>query len=308
MTRPTLTYRLPLIAAAVVAALWAGHARADDSASDKAIEPAISRPSEERRLAFDGPGVVSEVTVKEGDAVKAGQVVSKQDDAQEQVALRSLQLLADSTAEIDYEKVDQADKQEIYNRKLKLFNEEGHNASQSEVDEARLGVELAKAQVIVAEQKHSTAVLDAQKQKIKVEHMQLKSPVDGVVQAINTHVGEMADPQNKDGALIVVKNDPLWVEIHPAADRALKLQMGQALQVRYVAAFGFEPFPWQPARVIYFAPKADAGSKTELVRLELANPTGQKSGLSMEVRLPANVVPVAAGAPTGTPGLPPLPN
>jgi RND family efflux transporter MFP subunit len=314
MSQKTTSNRLPVAAAAAVlaAALSVLPARgADDAAADRAIEPAISRPSEERKIAFAAPGLISDVAVKEGDAVKAGQVLAQQDDAEEQVALRSLQLDADSMAEIDYEKKDEEDKQVIYDRKLQLFNDEGHAASQSEVDEARLGVELAKAQILVAEEKHSKAVLDAQRQKIKVEHMQVKSPVDGVVQTINTRAGEMADPQSKDGVMVVVKNDPLWVEIHPAADRALKLQMGQELQVRYAAPFGVEPLPWQSARVIYFAPKADAGSKTELVRLELPNPAGQRSGLSMEVRLPANVAAVATGspaAPSDGPELPPVSN
>jgi len=313
MSQVTMPNRLPAVAAAVLAAAMSVlPARgADDASADRAIEPAISRPSEERKIAFAAPGLISDVAVKEGDAVKAGQVLAQQDDAEEQVALRSLQLDADSTAEIDYEKKDEEDKQVIYDRKFKLFNDEGHAASQSEVDEARLGVELAKAQILVAEEKHSKAVLDAQRQKIKVEHMQVKSPVDGVVQTINTRAGEMADPQSKDGVMVVVKNDPLWVEIHPSADRALKLQMGQELQVRYSAPFGAEPLPWQTARVIYFAPKADAGSKTELVRLELPNPTGQRSGLSMEVRLPANVAAVAAGSPrdpSDGPALPPVSN
>ncbi len=307
MTRRMLTTRLSAAALVAACALSAGRAGADDtSIAEKAIEPAVSRPSEERRLAFYGPGVVSDLLVKEGDAVSAGQVISKQDDSEEQVALRSLQLDADNMAEIDYEKLDKKDKEVKLTRKQALFDRPGHDASQSELDEAKLAVDLANAQILVAEQKHSKAVLDAQRQKIKVDHMQLKSTVDGVVQVINIHPGEMADPQNKEGAIVVVKNDPLWVEIHPSADKALKLKMGQELQVRYAAAFGSDVFPWQSAKVIFFAPKADAGSKTELVRLELPNPTGQKSGLAMEVRLPTDVSPVAAGAPTGNPSLPPL--
>lgn len=315
MTRKTLTQSL--FAAAVAAgiattAVWHGSpvraAGSDDAVTtEQLIEPAVSRPSEERRLAFYGPGVVAEVHVKEGDPVKEGQVLAKQDDKDELVALEKAKQDAASTAEVDYERLDKKDKEVQLERKLKLFNN-GRNAAQSEVDQARLAVQLADAQIKVAEQKRSDAGLDAQRQTIKVDHMQLRSTVDGIVQSVNTHPGEMADPQNKEGALVVVKNDPLWVEIHPAADKALKLQMGQELQVRYQAAFGSEPFPWQTAKVIYFAPKADAGSKTELVRLELANPSGQKSGLSMEVRLPASVTSGEKKQPStpNGPALPPL--
>ena len=302
MSQKTLPNPWSVAAAVLTVAVAVLPARGDDAGSDKAIEPAISRPSEERKIAFAAPGLISDVAVKEGDVIKVGQVLAQQDDEEEQAALRSLQLDADNMAEIDYEKIDLKDKQVIYDRKFKLFNDEGHAASQSEVDEARLAVELAKAQIMVAEEKHSKAVLDAQRQKIKVEHMQVKSPIDGSVQAINLQAGEMADPSSKDGVMVLVKNDPLWVEIHPSADRALKLKRGQELQVRYEAAFGTEQSAWQTARVIYFAPKADAASKTELVRLELPNPSGQPSGLPMEVRLPPGVSAVAAAAPARTPG------
>ena len=282
MTRPTMTRRLPVAAALIAAAaavpmmLRAAPPAAlpggTSGGSPGAVEPAYTRPSLELKLAFAGPGLVSDAMVKEGDPVKADQLLAKQDDRGAQVTLRELEGDADSMAEIEYEKADQADKQVIYDRKMMLHNQDGVNASQSEVDEAKLAVALAHAQIQVAEQKHDKAVLQAQEQKIKVEQMQMRSPIDGTVAAINTHAGEMADPANKDGSITVVKNDPLWVVIHPSTDRALKLSVGQELQVRYAAPFGVEPMPWQPARVIYFAPKADAASKTEEVRLELANP------------------------------------
>ena len=313
MMPTSLKTRFPA-AVAVAAALSVAvlSARADDPtpSPDAAIEPAISHPSLELKLAFAAPGLVSDVAAREGDHVKAGQPLAQQDDREEQVALRSLELDANSTtAEIEYERADAKDKQVILERKQRLFNEDGHNASQSELDEAALAVELAKAQIAVAELKHNKAVMDAQKQKIKVELMQMRSPIDGVVETVISHAGEMADPANKDGSIVVVKNDPLWVEIHPATDRALKLAMGQELQVRYAAPPGERPTAWQPAKVIYFAPRADAGSKTELVRLELPNPQGQRSGLSMEVRLPANVAAVAASTPADQgPALPPAGN
>ncbi len=63
---------------------------------------------------------------------------------------------------------------------------------------------------------------------MKVERMQVKCPVDGVVQTGgDTTAGEMADPARaRTGRMVVVKNDPLWVEMHPSADRALKLHAG----------------------------------------------------------------------------------
>ena len=304
---------LAVVALAVAGLGFAAGSRADSTTGpdDKAIEPAISRPAEEEKPAFAAPGVVAEVMVKEGDHVRAGQVIAKQDDAEELLALASLQSDADNMAEIDYEQVDKENKEQDYKRKKDLYDQPGHNAALSEVDQARLAVRLAEAQIIVAQQKHDKAGIDVKKERVKIDRMQLRSKVDGVVAKVVTHAGEMADPASKDGAITIVANDPLWVEMHPSTDRALKLQLGQDLQARYAAPPGEQPGPWQSAKIIYFAPQADASSKTELVRLELPNPDGQWSGLAMEVRLPANVAAVAAGGTAGpgtAPGLPPLSN
>ncbi len=309
-TRPLVVVTAAAVLATAVLASPADDARrpappaappeGTSAAVDPSIEPAISHPCLESNLKFPVPGIVAEVTVKEGDHVSADQLLAKQEDREEQVALREMELDANSTAEIDYEKVDAAHKAVVYKVKQDLLTKDA--ASQSEVDEAQLAVELSKAQIAVAELKHDKLVLDAQKQKIKVERMALRSTLDGVVERITDHPGEMADPQAKDGVIVVVKNDPLWVEIHPSADRAQKLAVGEPLQVRYAAPAGEQPGPWLAAKVIYFAPQADASSKTELVRLELPNPTGQRSGLAMEARLPADVAAVAVAPAAGDPG------
>ena len=306
---PNLSRGRLAIAAAVVAAVGAGltlSAVAEDRASSAeppaTIEPAFSRPCEEAKLAFPAPGVVSEVLVREGDVVKAGQVLMRQDDAQEQQALHSDEAEAKSTAEIVYEQANVKLKAAQYKRKKEGFDQ-GQIVTLPEVEEAEDALGLAEAQVAVSELHHAQKNFDFERQKDKVAKMQRTAPFDGIVQRINTHVGEMADPQNKDGALIVVKNDPLYVEVHPSTDRAAKLTLGQELQVRYTAPAGEPANPWMTAKIWFFAPQADAGSKTERVQLSLPNPTGLRSGLAMEVKLP--------GAGTAAPsagGLPPLSN
>ena len=319
MNRKPLPLGRAIVVAAAVLSMSAAVRSADlgrlpSTGMDKSVEPAISRPSDEAKPTFAAPGLVAEVLVKEGDVVKVGQVLSKQDDRIEAVALASAKMDAESTAEIDYEKADVTLKELQYKRKLDLYNEPGHPIALTEVEEAKNALDLARAQVTVAQLHHDQKGMDAQKQGLKVELMQLRSPIDGVVQKINAHAGEMSDPQSKDGALVVVKNDPLWVEMNIAAARAEKLSIGQELQVRYKALPGEAVNPWMTGKINYFPPHADAASGTELVRLTLANPSGQRSGLAMEVRLPENAATVATdkgGTPAlanGQPGLPPLSN
>src|SRR5689334_5963631 len=47
----------------------------------------FTKPSEQRGLGFNGPGVVSKVYVKEGDSVKKGQLLAEQDSRAERADL-----------------------------------------------------------------------------------------------------------------------------------------------------------------------------------------------------------------------------
>jgi RND family efflux transporter MFP subunit len=262
------------------------------------IVDANTRPAtdHEIKVTFAIPGLVSDVYVNEGDHVKAGQVLAKQDDRQDVAELQSLQMEADSTAEIDNYVVDQKIKQVQLDRMIKL--QKGNDAAPSEVEAAQLDVELAATQVALTKLKHEQKKLEAEKQKIKVELMQLTSPIDGIVEKRNINPGEIAsaDPQNHDGSLVIVQNDPLWVEMSLPTAAAMQLQMGQVLPVKY--AWDTD---WQSAKIIYFAPHADAKSDTQVVRMVLENPSGARSGVHMDVKLPDKVAALAAADAAGNP-------
>jgi len=278
----TIRFLRTLTASAAIALLSAAALAAEPPTA-----PAISRPSRESKLSFQVPGVVKDVPVNEGDRVTIGQVLAQQDDREDEQTYKSLKLEADSVAKIDYSTVDRDVKAVQYGRKQRLLKD--HNASESEVEEAKLAVDLANTQITLAQLEHDQKGFDARKQEIKLELMKLKSPIDGFVQKINIGSGEMADPQNREGAIVVVKNDPLWVEMNIDTAQAVQLQLQQTLEVRYEG----EP-QWQKAKIIFFAPHADAASGTELVRLEMPNPTGQRSGLHMQVKLPEKIAAASA--------------
>jgi multidrug efflux pump subunit AcrA (membrane-fusion protein) len=246
----------------------------------------ITRPSEENKLAFAAPGIVSDVSVKEGDAVDVKQVLASEDSRQDELALKSLQSDANSMDKITYSEADYALKVVKAKRTHELFDKQA--ASISEVEEADLAVKLAQAQINLARQEHEKAGFDADKQAVKVEQMTMRSPIKGIVEKINIGHGEMADPQSRDGAIVVGQWDPLWLEVHLPSSQAAQLKMNQDLAVKYDGG------DWQTARIIYFE-KVDAASDTEMVRMELANPGNTRPpGLHMQVKLPDNVTAVAA--------------
>jgi multidrug resistance efflux pump len=160
-------------------------------------------------------------------------------------------------------------------------------ASQEELREAQLAAALAEIKVQQAQQEQQQKKLQADRQKIKVDLMHLKSPIDGLVEKLNLGLGEVVDP-NKPSCT-VVKNDPLWVEIHLPSRQAAELGMGDTLPVQEDGKK-----LWADAKVIFLSPVADAASGTRLVRLAMPNPTGVPSGLQVSVKLPEKLLSASA--------------
>ena len=264
----------------VLAVNWV--ARADEpaaTATASTMATGITRPSDERELKFAAPGILAEVDIKDGDIIKAHQVLAKQDSRQDEQQYLSDKREADSNEKIEYSKADLASKEVDLKRKQELFKDKA--ASLTEVEQADLAVKLAEAQVKLAIMEHDQKGFEAEKERIKIEQMSLFSPIDGIVEKLNVHAGEMGDPQARDGAVIIGQWNPLWLEMHLPSAQASKLKMFQELQVKYADG------KWLSAKIIFFE-KVDAASDTQLVRMELVNPENINPGLHMQVKLPAD--------------------
>jgi multidrug efflux pump subunit AcrA (membrane-fusion protein) len=238
----------------------------------------VSRPSQELKLAFPLPGVISDVLVKQGDVVKKDQVLANQDNQQDTITLASDEAEVLSTDEIEYSKADLA--QKVIERDQKKTMYDQRVATKTEWQEAELAVQLSDARVKLAVVEHQKKVFERDKQKDKLEKEKLKSPINGVVKKLNIGPGEMADPQNREGSIVVAQWDPMWLEANPPTAEAKNLQLGQVLDV----TFEGEKKPRQAT--IVFLDQYDFGSESRLVRLEMKNPTLQPPGLRVTITLP----------------------
>ncbi len=255
-----------------------GTARAQ--ASSSGVEQTAlgkTEPSARRQLSFNGPGVILDVAVKEGDHVKEGQLLMSEDARMEEKLLEAMKLESDSVLPVEFATTDLAYKQ----NKLSRVENMAKNAvaSNEELQEAKLDVALAEIKVKQASQEQKQKKLQADRQAIKVELMKLKSPIAGIVEKLDLGAGEVVDP-NKPSCT-VVQNDPLWVEVHVPSLLARQVSVGDAMSVQNEGEKA-----WESAKVIFLAPVADAASGTRMVRLELANPTGRPSGMQVTVKLP----------------------
>jgi RND family efflux transporter MFP subunit len=264
--------------------------RAQDAGGQVSLsEKSFTKPSEERDLDFSAPGLVAKVSVKEGDTVSEGQVLAVQDTSVEAANKRMYDIEAQSAVEEEYAKKDLELKKVKHERMVKLFNLK--NTTELEVREAQLEVERADASVKLATQKREIAAAQAATEQAKIDLKQIKSPINGVIEKLDTHVGEVATNQADRPAFKVIRNDPLWVDAHLPAAAAARLKKDQTIQVRYVAED-----KWSPAKVLHLQPKVRSGSQTRMVRLELPNPEDRPAGLEVYVKLPDGSV---AGADAG---------
>jgi RND family efflux transporter MFP subunit len=247
--------------------------------------PGVTKPSESRDISFNGPGVVSLLSVKEGDAVQAGQSLIDQDDSVEEANLAAVLVDATSDVQVDAAKAKLAYAEEEQRRKQRLSDE--HAIGESELEEAKLDVIMAQKQVELAEQEKHQKALEANEDKAKISLKHLVSPITGSVLKINTHVGET--PAADKPVLTVVRNDPLWVETDLPTQQVKQVKLGQTMDVRYGGDQN-----WQSASVIFIAPEADARSDTQKIRMELGNPTHRDSGLQVEVKVPDNLASASA--------------
>lgn len=242
---------------------------------------AYTQPSETARLVFRDMGVVGKVLVRDGDLIKKDQLLTKLDDDVEQKQLQQLKLEAESTSRIEAAQAELELRTSEYERMSSA--EKGYSVKERE--EARLRKIGAEKQLKIAQEEHQIAQIKFEAETARVEKMRILAPFDGIVQKIVLKAGEGADPRAEQGAIIVVKNDPLWVEVNGLLTRDVaRMKTGDVIQVRYEDDAASAT--WQDGKIIYINPVADATSKTQMIRLELSNKAGRASGLHMEVKLP----------------------
>jgi RND family efflux transporter MFP subunit len=239
---------------------------------------AISNPSADVTLSFVQPGCIAKVYFKEGDPVKAGQVLVQQDDAVEQAQLAQLEAASQDTTQIE------ASEAALAQRRVDLKKLETaaarKAATELEVEHARLSVKMAELSLQLAKFEHEQAKRKYNEAVLGIERMSLKSPIDGRIEEIHVEAGESVNVLAD--VVRVVQIDPLWIDVPVPLARGMALSFGKAAKVEF-------PEPGKVSiegRIIYVAAVADAASSTLRVRIEVPNKTNRPAGEHVEVVFP----------------------
>lgn len=252
-------------------------------------EQGTTIPSKEVELAFNTPGLIDEVKVKDGDLIKKGDLLATQDTAVEEAALAREEFLLKSNVQARAAEAQRDLAKVNLERAERLLKSGGAGfggaGSQSEYDQAKVEHTIAILKVELAAEETEAKRLDLVKLRKQIERMRIVSPIDGYVRKVEAAEGEVSDPQKP--SIIVVTNNPLKVETKIPTRIANTLKLGQTLQVRYV-----DEQKWREAKITYFDPVADpsiVGGGEQPIHLELANPENRRAGQQVAVKLPSNL-------------------
>ena len=202
-------------------------------------------------------GELQGLTVREGDAVKAGQVVARIDPTETQARVKQAQEQADSAkAQID-------------------IAQRQYNNNKSLVDQgfiSKTALDTSWHNLVSAEANHKAALAAVDVARKSLEDTYLRAPINGVVAQRVAQPGERV---GVDGKVIeIVDLGRLEIEATLSAADSMDVRVGQdaALQVEGSS----RPLA---ARVVRINPSATAGSRSVLVYLAVQDPTGLRQGL-----------------------------
>ena len=202
-------------------------------------------------------GELQGLTVREGDPVKAGQLIARIDATESQARVRQAQQQGDAARS----QIDIAQRQYDNNKAL---------VDQGFISKTALDTSLNTLQSAQANFKAATANLDLARKGL--DDTLLRAPIAGIVSQRLAQPGERVGVDTK--VIEIVDLSRLELEAAFAAGDSMDVRIGQqaVLQIEGSAT------PVQ-ARVARINPSAQAGSRSVLVYLGIENGTGLRQGM-----------------------------
>jgi multidrug efflux pump subunit AcrA (membrane-fusion protein) len=262
----------------------AAQAGAAAPAQATTILEAYTKPFKKYPVHFMKMGKVGEVKVKEGDVVKKGDPLMKQDTSVEEAEMAILKFDAENRYPIDAAEAKKRLAEVEFKAKDDLLK--GDPGRRLEWERAKAELDVAAVQVKQAETELEQKKLKYQQQQTVVKNMTLVADSDGVVAELINDLGSTVDPTHP--SLVLVQTNPVTVVVRLPSMATLQLKAGDKLRVSY------DRKNWKDATVSFLSPEADAKTRLSLrtVHLDLPNPEAVPAGLQAYVEVPDKLMAV----------------
>lgn len=260
-------------------ALWLCCALAAPASAEVDVD-CIVRPNLTVQVASPVDGVLSEVSIRRGDRVAAGQVIARVEDSVERAGLRVQERRAADRSSLEAQQTRAELAKTRAERLTQLFKRGVTTQEELDQAQAEFAVALAESRRVAAELE--VVELERALSEALLSLRTVRSPITGVVTSRNLAAGEYAQSQNAIAEIAAL--DPLHVEAFLPVRYADQIALGQTGRVTLRLPKGAT----RDARVTVLDAVFDAASDSFGVRLEMANPdaavaAGQRCALRLDI-------------------------
>lgn len=227
----------------------------------------FTEPFRRVELSPSEPGILKELFVQEGIAVKPGDKLAVLDTQVLEINRKIAQQAMRSNGRLNAAKAER-DLRAKRLTKLQTLQGKGY-AFSDEIERAVADQSVAEANVLAAEEQQALDALEYEKAESLLEQRTIRSPIDGVVAEVHREEREYITVMNPV-VLTVVQLDPLRVVFPVPTFTALTLRSDQQVTVQFPAT-GDQAV----GRIELVSPITDAESGMVRVKVLLANPQGR---------------------------------
>lgn len=224
----------------------------------------FTEPFRTINLAAAEAGIVIGIHIEEGDAVDTDQALA---DLNQDVLKAGVEIARSHRDAVSGLKSAESELK-LRSERLRKLEElrTSQNASEEEVNRARLEFEVAEARLLQVRESLEIKRLEYERIRLQLALRTVRSPISGVVTELYRDIGEYVSPADPV-VLTVVQLDPLRATFSvPAAD-IQSLRKGQTIPVRVDGLAKSVN-----AQVELVSPVINAESQTVRVKVELPNP------------------------------------
>ena len=235
----------------------------DPSGSAEELIEGFTEPYADIDLAAGEMGILSDVMVKDGDEVIAGQLLAKMNDDVLTASLEVAESAMAATGELQSAQT-QFDLKQVEAQKLSELFKRDH-ASQKELDRVAGEVKIAQSRIVSVKEDLAVRRLEYARIEAQIKQRQIRSTIDGVVVDVRKDKGEFVSPSDPVVAR-VVQLDPLLVVFSVPNGHRNHVKNNQTVSMRIAGGGAAEGI------IEHVSPTADASSGTFKVKVRLPNP------------------------------------
>jgi RND family efflux transporter MFP subunit len=216
--------------------------------------------------------VIQKIHVKEGDAVKKGQLLISLNADILKARLQAADIMAEAHGKLDSARIMEKMRQDQLEDLTRLAK--SGNVRAKELERAEADLAIAKADVLAMQEERRIRAAEQQQIKAQVAEKEIRSPIDGSITHLSKEEGELTGTSEQDILVTVVQEHPLRAVFHLPAANVHDLKTG--LEVRLSVDQGNQTLAGE---VEFISPVTNPESGTVKVKVQLRGDEKMQAGL-----------------------------